>query len=249
MTPTDSTSPPGSSERDGHTGGLAAAVGADAGDEVERERPLEHVDAGGDGRLVERALDLGAAAVAAGVDDAVAAVAALAGQRRTGAVGAGVERRAEAHQVADRRRRLGDELAHDAPRRTGRRRRRACRGRAPRTSRVGSSTPARPPCAHAVEPALSTSLVTISTLRTGRTASAAASPAAPEPSTTTSTSRSQVGAGAASAARDHALLARRRRLADGDHPLDRAPGPVGDVGAARRRRRCRRATSAAAWPA
>ena len=42
------------------------------------------------------------------------------------------------------------------------------------------------------------SLVTTSTLRTGRAASAADSPAAPEPRTTTSTSRPHVAAGAAS---------------------------------------------------
>ena len=53
-----------------------------ADDEVEGEGPLEHLDAGGDRRFVERALHLGAAAVAAGVDDAAVAVATLAGQRR-----------------------------------------------------------------------------------------------------------------------------------------------------------------------
>ena len=63
---------------------------------------------------------------------------------------------------------------------------------------VGSSTAAKPPCAHCVLPASSVPLVTSNTSRTGRTANAAAKPAAPLPSTTTSTSRSHVGAGAAS---------------------------------------------------
>ena len=53
---------------------------------------------------------------------------------------------------------------------------------------AGSNTAAKPPCAHAVDPASSVSLVTINTSRTGRAASAAAKPAAPEPSTTTSVS-------------------------------------------------------------
>ena len=62
----------------------------------------------------------------------------------------------------------------------------------------GSSTAAKPPCAHAVLPASNVSFVIINTSRTGRAANAAASPAAPEPSTTTSTSRVQETAGAAS---------------------------------------------------
>ena len=98
-----------------HAGRLARAVGSRADDEVEGEGAVEHLDAGADRRLVERALHLGAAAVAAGVDDAVVAVPALAGERRARVARRwpGVERRAEAHQVADRLRRLGDELAHD----------------------------------------------------------------------------------------------------------------------------------------
>ena len=98
---------------DGDAGRLATAVVGSAGDEVEGEGPLEHVDAGRDRRFVERALDLGAGTIAAGVDDAVVAVAALAGERRAEPVVARVERRTEAHEVADRRRRLGHELADD----------------------------------------------------------------------------------------------------------------------------------------
>ena len=78
--------------------------------------------------------------------------------------------------------------------------------------------------------------MTISTLRTGRAASAAASPAAPEPSTTTSTSRCPGGARGAASCRGRligaasCLTRRSARGADGDHPLDRRPAPA---------RRCR----------
>ena len=151
-----------------------------------------------DRRLVERPLDLGAAAVAARVDDPPVAVATLAAQRRAVAV---VPRRieggAQAHQVADRRRRLGNELADDGlvaqPGAGGERVADVV------LQRVGGVE-------HGGEAALGPRrgagrqlpLVTIRALRTGRTARAAARPAAPEPTTTTSTSRSQDGAGAAS---------------------------------------------------
>ena len=72
---------------------------------------LEHLDAAGAQRAGQRAGDLGAAGVAAGVHDPVAAVPALAGQRRA-AVGAGVEPGAERLQRGDRGRRLLDEGAH-----------------------------------------------------------------------------------------------------------------------------------------
>ena len=86
-------------------GPAGAAVGVRrAGEHVEDERVLDHLDArvvahgleGGD----ERAGDLGAGGVAAGVHDPVGVVAALAGQQHL-AVGAGVEVRAERDQVVD----------------------------------------------------------------------------------------------------------------------------------------------------
>ncbi len=107
--------------------------------------------------------------------------------------------------------------------------------------------------------------MTTSTLRTGRAASAAARPAAPEPSTTTSTSRSHVGAGAARrggsisgtvAARDdqrrvsgRCAVTRPSATACRSRSSARpTAGAVGDVGGHGRPRRCRPATSAAAWP-
>ena len=98
---------------DAHPDDLALAVGRSPEHEVERERVTEHVDARADRRLVERALHFGTRAVAAGVDDAVVAVPALAGQRDVGAALFGVERRAESHEVPNRLRGLGHELAHD----------------------------------------------------------------------------------------------------------------------------------------
>ena len=86
-----------------------AAVGR--AQRVERDGVLEHLDAAGAQRAGERAGDLRAAGVAAGVHDPVAAVPALAGQRRA-AVGAGVEPGAERLQRGDRGRRLLDEGAH-----------------------------------------------------------------------------------------------------------------------------------------
>ena len=96
------------------TPGLAAAEAVTTEDEVDGEGPFEHLDAGGQRRLVERALHLGTAAVSTGVHDAVVAVAALAGERRVAAARCRrVERRTEALQVADRLGCLGDQLAHD----------------------------------------------------------------------------------------------------------------------------------------
>ena len=98
----------------------------------------------------------------------------------------------------------------------------------------GSRTAANPPWAQAVDPEASVPFVTTRALRTGRTAKAAASPAAPEPTMTTSTSRSQVASGAASCAgiliiAAAPLFGRWRRRADGDHPLHRGAGTIGDV--------------------
>ena len=64
----------------------------------------------------------------------------------------------------------------------------------------GPSAAAMPPCAHCVEPASSTSLVTTSTLPTWpRSRRAAVSPAMPEPMTTTSAVVVQPGSGAVAA--------------------------------------------------
>ena len=93
---------------------------------VQRRGVLEHLDAAGAQRPGQRAGDLRAAGVAAGVHDAVTAVPALAGQGRA-AVGAGVEARAERPELRRWRpapRRRGSARR---PRRTGRRRRPACR--------------------------------------------------------------------------------------------------------------------------
>ena len=240
-TPTDCDVAVGVEQGDRDAGRLAARRRRRADDEVEGEGALEHLDAGRHRRLVERALHLGAAAVAAGVDDAVVAVPALAGERRRrrppstgrtprrGASGSG-------SPSAPRR-----PARARPPRRTARRRRPACRARGSRTSRSGSSTPARPPWAHAVEPASSVVLGDDQhAAHRARTASAAASPAAPEPThDDVDVALPRDGCGRAASAvgrrahrRRRALLAGRRRGADGDHPLDRRPGPA---------RRCRRA--------
>ena len=110
--PTDVERSGGADQGDRHPGRLADAVRAGTGDDVQREGALEDVDARGHRRLVECPLDLGAAAIATRVDDPAVAVAALAGERRALAFGVRIERRAQAHQVPDRCRRLGDELAH-----------------------------------------------------------------------------------------------------------------------------------------
>ena len=105
---------------DPNPGSLARPVGSRSEDEVERERPAQHLDTGTDRRFVEGSLHLGTRLVAAGVHDPVVAVPALAGEcdrrgRRVAVdpVGAGIERCAEPHQIADRLRRLGDQLAND----------------------------------------------------------------------------------------------------------------------------------------
>ena len=97
---------------DAHAGHLSLAGQRVAHHEIEGERPAEHLHAGAERRLVERSLDLGAALVAAGVDDAAMAVATLATERDVAAL-AGIESRTESHQVADRLRCLLDELTHD----------------------------------------------------------------------------------------------------------------------------------------
>ena len=81
--------------------------------EVEGEGPLEHLGARRRRRLVERALHLCPTAVTARVHDPAVAVSTLHRQRGTLALRLRIECRAEAHEVADRRRGLGDELAHD----------------------------------------------------------------------------------------------------------------------------------------
>ena len=97
---------------DANTRHLRLAGSRTAHHEIERERPAQHLHTGTERRLVERALHLGAALVTTRVDDAAMAVATLAGQRDVAAL-ARVERGTEPHQVADRLRRLLDELAHD----------------------------------------------------------------------------------------------------------------------------------------
>ena len=143
----------------------------------------------------QRPLDLGAGGVAAGVGDAVAVVAALAGQRELAVAGA-VEAGAERDQLADR----GRTLAHEHPHRGlvaepgagDERVGECCSGVSP-----APSAAAMPPCAQRVEPAASTSLVTSRTRSAECRArcSAAVSPAMPEPTTTTSVSTRPAGRG------------------------------------------------------
>ena len=153
--------------------------------------------------------------------------------------------RAEAHQVADRVRRLGDERRARPPRRTARRRRRACRGTCSSSGVVGSSTRGEAALGPARStPASSVSLVTIST-RAHRAQRRAPRRARPRRSRARRRRRRapSVGAGARAAAgesRWHAThSAVRRRRADGDHPLDRRPGPA---------RRCPAGTSTSSVP-
>ena len=131
--------------------------------QVEHERVLDHLDAGGvEHAGDERPLDLGAGGVAAGVRDAVAVVTALAGQRQLA-----VERRGRSARPSGPARAPppGPRARAPAPppRRTRRRRRRSCRRSAGRASRSAPSAAAMPPCAQRVDPAASTSLVTSST--------------------------------------------------------------------------------------
>ena len=95
---------------DAHADRLRLAIGGRAHHQIERECVTHHLDAGTDRALVERSLHLGAGAVATGVHDAVVAVAAFTGEGDVGASLLGVERGAEAHQVADRLRGLGHQL-------------------------------------------------------------------------------------------------------------------------------------------
>ena len=182
---------------------LADHVQGDAGDaavlgeqQVDGQRVLDHLDLGrpldgGD----QRPLDLGPGGVAAGVRDPVAVVAALAGQRQL-AVGAVVEVGAERDQLVDRLGTLVDQHAHRVE----------VAGTGAGHEGVvlvllggvpGPSAAAMPPCAHWVEPAARTSLVTTRTLSTwSRSRSAAVRPAMPEPMTTTSAVVVQPGSGA-----------------------------------------------------
>ena len=141
-------------------GDARRAVGVEQ--QVDGERVLDDLDLGRPlDRGDQRALDLGAGRVAAGVRDPVAVVAALAGQRQL-AVGAWSKlvpsaissRTASGPSVTRTRTASG---------RRRRRRRRGCRlvlaGVSP-----GPSAAAMPPCAHWVEPAASTSLVTTRSL-------------------------------------------------------------------------------------
>ena len=146
----------------------------------------------------ERAGDLGAGGVAAGVRDPVAVVPALAGQLDL-AAGVAVELGTERDELAHPRRAPRSPGCAPPRGRTARRRRRGCRrgapagcprGRAPRRCRPGPT---------AVEPADSTVLVTSSTRSTrSRSRSAQVSPAMPEPTTTTSALVVHPGAGALS---------------------------------------------------
>ena len=81
--------------------------------EVEPERMAQHLHPRTDRRLVECPLDLGTRPIAAGVHDAVVAVAALTGERDVGAALFRIECGTETHEIADRLGCLGDELAHD----------------------------------------------------------------------------------------------------------------------------------------
>ena len=65
---------------DPHAHDLVGPVDRSADHEVEAEGVVHHVDPGAERRLVERALHLGAGPVATGVDDAIVAVPALAGE-------------------------------------------------------------------------------------------------------------------------------------------------------------------------
>ena len=181
------------------------------GEQVDDEGVLDDLDAGvvddpverGD----ERARDLGAGRVAAGVRDPVAVVAALAGQLDL-AAGVAVELGAERHELAHPVGPLGDQDAHGL----------ASQSPTPATSvssrcscgvSSGSSAAAMPPWAQAVDPADSTVLVTSSTRSTrSRRRSAQVSPAMPEPTTTTSALVVHPGAGAV----------RRRGSVDGAWP-------------------------------
>ena len=119
-----------------------AAVGG--AQRVERDGVLEHLDAAGAQGAGERAGDLRAARVAAGVHDPVAAVPALAGQRRA-AADVEVEAGAELLQRGDRRPAPRRPACARPPRRRGRRRRRGCPARAARRRRPHRGRrPARP---------------------------------------------------------------------------------------------------------
>ena len=197
--------------------------------------------------------------VATGVDDAVVAVAALAGQRGPSLPSARrVERGAEAHQVADRLRRLGDQFAHDRlvaqPGTGGERVADVVLERVARVEHTGQ--PALGP-RRASRPTRM-SLVTTSTLRTGRAASAADEPGRTRPEHDHVDVAVPCRGGAASCSGQHAHRRGRRRGAALTRPSatgcrwrSSARPTGGRARRCRRRRRprrCRRAASAAAWP-
>ena len=195
-TPTDTTVTGGVDAGDAHAGGLRLAGGIGTDEEIERERPVHHLDPGRDRVLVEGALHLGTALVATGVDDPVVAVAALSGERRTRALVRRIERRAEAHQVAQRLRRLGHEGAHVGlvaqPGAGDERVTHMVLERVARVEHPGQAT-LRPCGAAGIEGVLGDDQRSSN----GAGGERADRPAAPEPSTTTSTSRDQVAGGAA----------------------------------------------------
>ena len=182
----------------GDTGDGRRLVGADFGrNQIEDEGVLDDLDSriGGDARD-QRPLDLRARGIPAGVGDAVAVVAALAGQLE-GTAGISVEFRTARDQLRDLLGAFADEHPDrllDAQAGAG--------GQGVVDVLLdgvpSACTEAMPPWAQLVEPAATTSLVTTTTVHRSLHSSAAVSPAIPEPRTTTSTSRTQPGVSAAS---------------------------------------------------
>ena len=74
----------------------------------------EHLDARRDCRLIKRALDLGTTLIASGMHDPAMRVPSLHRECRTITTVRRIERRAEAHQIANGRRGFSDELADRA---------------------------------------------------------------------------------------------------------------------------------------
>ena len=162
-------------------GGRASTPRAAAAlhEEIEREPALEHGAGRAVGGVDEGPLDLGAGGGAAGVHDAGAGVAALAGQRQQPG-GLAVELDPEGDQLVHAARALVDEDRAPPPRRTGRPRPPACRPGAGRSSpRRRPSTAATPPWAQRVADCDSTPLV--STPRDSDGDGRPARPAAPRP--------------------------------------------------------------------
>ena len=239
--PTDTTCPSLVEHGDAHPGGLARTVGPCAEHEVERERrgsststPAPIADSSSVRCTSAPRL------VAAGVDDAVVAVAALAGRARRCRLAAIVWRR----DRTPRRAASGSGSTSAPrppararpPRRTARRLLRACRargsracrsGRARRRGRPGPTGSTRPTgcpwsrparCAPGGLPARPTALPRRSRARRHRRRVVQVARWRGE-----LRSARLIGSGRSRS------LGRRRRGADGDHPLDRQPGPIGDV--------------------